>query len=162
MATWKIALLTLTIVMEARGQPDLGKAMVAQVVMNRGGQDNIEQNLFWPAQFAVWGQDVYAPGISLRLAVLECWSIGAFPDDPWCIERWAKMHYPDWWRQFRAGSPEYWHHVWQIAEDVYNGTYDLPPEIAHKTHFDNPRNWPDGLPPWLTNCAEIGDHVFCD
>jgi len=162
MHTWKIALLALTIIMEARNQPDLGKAMVAQVAVNRGGPDNVEQNLFWPDQFAVWGKDVYAPGISLRLAVLQCWSIDAFPDDPWCIERWADAHYPKWWRQLHVGSQEYWLHVWEIAEDVYDGTYDLPDQLQHKTHFDNPNNHPDGFPGWMTNCVEIGDHVFCD
>jgi hypothetical protein len=162
MDTWRVALLALTMIMEARNQPELGKAMVAQVAMNRGGQENIEQNLFWPAQFAAWGQDVYGPGYSLRLAVLECSAMGAFPDDPWCIERWMDGHHPTWWRQLRVGSPENWHQVWSLAEAVYQSAWQPPPDLAHKTHFDNPIFWPDGLPPWLTNCTRVGDHVFCD
>jgi len=162
MDTWRVALLALTMIMEARNQPDVGKAMVAQVAMNRAGGEQIEQTLFQPRQFAVWGGDVYGPGHSLRLAVLECESQGAFPDDPWCIERWMEAHHPRWWRQLRVGSGENWHHVWALALAVYDGSWQPPPELADKTHFDNPNYWPGGLPPWLYNCERVGDHVFCE
>jgi len=161
MDMWRVVLIALTMIMEARGQPELGKAMVAQVIMNRGGQEMVEQTVFAPRQFMVWEPDVFGPGHSLRLAVLVCHSIGAFPDDPWCVERSMAGCCPD-WRGFTVGDVEYWEGVLSIAEAVYAGEWVPPPDLADKTHFDNPAFWPDGLPPWLQNCVEVGDHVFCD
>lgn len=161
MDTWRVVLIALTIIMEARNQPQLGKAMVAQVVMNRGGQENVEQVVFAPGQFAVWSPDVYGPGHSLRLAVLVCHSIGAFPDDPWCVERWMAWCSPE-WPAFKIGNAEYWEEVLGIAVFVYSGEWVPPADLANKTHFDNPAFWPDGFPPWLQDCVEVGDHVFCE
>ena len=69
---------------------------------------------------------------------------------------------PDWPLVFKVGDAEYWEDVLGIAVFVYSGEWDVPQELANKKHFDNPRFWPDGLPPWLENCVEVGDHVFCD
>ena len=162
MDTWRVVLLALTIIMEARNQPDLGKAMVAQVAMNRAAGGSVEAVLFQDGQFVVWAPDVYGPGYSLRLAVLECYAVGALPDDPWCIERWMAARAPGWGRRLVIGSAEYWQGVLTIAADVYEGTWAPPPELAGKTHFDNPIFWPGELPPWLRNCVRVGDHVFCD
>lgn len=158
---WRIVLIALTMMMEARNQPELGKAMVGQVIMNRGGQEMVEQTVFAPHQFAVWGPDVYGPGHSLRLGVLVCHAMGAFPDDPWCVERWMAL-WPGDWPAFSIGDEEYWEDVLGIAVFVYSEEWDVPPDLADKTHFDNPLFWPEGLPPWMQNCERVGDHVFCD
>lgn len=162
MEVLEAVLLALTIIMEARGQPDAGKAMVAQVVMNRADGGSIEAALFQEGQFAVWAPDVYGPGYAFRMAVLECYSMGVLPYDPWCVERWMEARAPDWPRQMKIGSAEYWADVWSIAVDVYEGTWSPPADLAEKTHFDNPIFWPEGLPPWMENCERLGDHVFCD
>lgn len=162
METWRIVLLALTIIMEARGQPELGKAMVAQVAVNRAAGASIEAVLFQEGQFAVWAPDVYGPGYSLRLAVLECYAIGALPEDPWCIERWMEARAPDWERRLVIGSAEYWEGVLKTATEVHRGAWAPPPELEGKTHFDNPIFWPAELPPWLQECVKVGDHVFCD
>ena len=162
MEIWRVTLLALTIIMEARNQSELGKAMVAQVVLNRGGQASIESTLCQQSQFAVWAPDVYGPGHSLRLAVLECYAASAFPDDPWCIEGWMEARAPGWERPLRIGTAEYWEEVWRIAVAVYEGSWAPPPALAGKTHFDNPAFWPGGLPAWMVNCERVGDHVFCD
>jgi len=110
----------------------------------------------------VWAPDVYGPGHALRQAVLECHAMGVFPYDPWCIERWMDERAPEWGRQLKIGSAEYWTDVWSIAVDVYEGRWSPPAELVGKRHFDNPMFWPEGLPPWLQNCVEVADHVFCD
>ena len=160
METWRVVLIALTMIMEARNQPELGKAMVAQVVMNRGGQEMVEQVLYQKGQFAVWSPDVFGPGHSLRMAVLMCYFAGAFPDDPWCVERSMAWRSGE-WPAFKIGDAEYWEGVPTIAEAVYAGEWVPPLDLANKTHFDNPRFWPEGLPPWLQDCVEVGDHVFC-
>lgn len=161
MDVWRIALLALTIVMEARNEPELGKLMVAQVVVNRAGRECVESTLFQPGQFVSWNPDLFADDHLLRLAVLECWSRGAFPDDPWCVERWVETR-EGWRRRLRIGSADSWAQTWGLAEAVYWGTWQPPPELASKRHFDNPRFWPDGLPGWLVDCVEVGDHLFCE
>ncbi|NIN69950.1 MAG: hypothetical protein GTO63_35760, partial [Anaerolineae bacterium] len=108
------------------------------------------------------GANVYGPGYSLRLAVLECYAVGALPEDPWCIEKWMDARAPDWSRRLVIGSAEYWEGVFTIAADVYGGAWAPPPELAGKTHFDNPIFWPGDLPPWLQDCVKVGDHVFCE
>lgn len=162
MEVFRVTLIALTIIMEARNQPELGKRMVAQVIVNRGGQEGVEQVVYEDHQFAVWGRDVYGPGHSLRLAVLECHARGAFPEDPWCIERWMAARAPHWHRKLVIGSGEYWEGVFQIAVEVYGGRWTPPPELCGKTHFDNPIFWPGELPPWMRDCVEVGDHVFCE
>lgn len=161
MDVWRLALLTLTIIMEARGQPELGKLMVAQVTMNRGGAEGVEATLFQPGQYLTWSPDVYAEGHLLRLAVLECWGHWAFPDDPWCVERYVEAR-DEWLSPLRIGSAEDWEKAWALADSVYYGTWQPPEELAGKLHFDNPRFWPDGLPGWLQECEQVGDHIFCN
>ena len=158
MDVFRIALIALTMIMEARGQCDLGKAMVADVIMNRGGEDGVEHVVYQPGQFAVWNKDVYGPGHSLRMAVLMCYFVGGFPDDPWCVERSMERY----GSRFKVGDAEYWEGVWQLAAAVYHGEWEPPPDLVGKTHFDNPIFWPDGLPSWLQNCVRVGDHVFCE
>lgn len=148
--------------MEARGQPEQGQAMVAQVVMNRAEHSSIEFALYQEGQFLVWAPDVYGPGYSLRLAVLSCYMWGAFPDDPWCVEDWMNAWAPNWRLRLKIGEADDWEEIWDIAESVHDGSWTPPPQLAEKTHFDNPIFWPDGLPPWMENCERIGDHVFCD
>ena len=161
MDVWRVALLALTIIMEARSQPELGKLMVAQVAVNRGGAEQVEETLFQPGQFVGWEPGVFAHGHLLRLAVLECWSVGAFPDDPWCVERYVEGH-GGWRRPLEIGSAEAWAEVWELAESVYDGSWEAPAELGEKRHFDNPGFWPEGLPAWLRECVEVGDHVFCE
>ena len=161
MDVWRVALLSLTIIMEARNQPELGQRMVAQVVMNRGGQEGVEAVLFQPGQFACWNGDSYVEGHLLRLAVLECWSVGAFPDDPWCVERWVEGHV-GWRRRLRIGEADEWKRVWGLVTEVYEGSWTPPEEMGAMKHYDNPLFWPRGLPAWLRGCVEVGDHVFCE
>jgi hypothetical protein len=160
MDVWRVALLALTIIMEARSQPELGKLMVAQVAVNRAGAGAVESTLFQPAQFASWSPGVFAEGHLLRLAVLECWAVGAFPDDPWCVERYLDSRGAG--RRLWIGSAEGWAEAWRLAASVYYGEWEAPAELAGKTHFDNPGYWPSGLPAWLCGCVEVGDHVFCE
>jgi hypothetical protein len=162
MDVFRITLIALTMIMEARNQPDLGTAMVGYVIINRGGQERVEEVVYQDRQFAVWDPDLYGPGHSLRLAVLECHAVGAFPDDPWCIERWMDARAPDWPLRFEVGSEEYWLGMYGLATEIYSGEWAPPPELEGKRHFDNPQVWPDGLPGWLQNCTLIGDHIFCD
>lgn len=162
MDTWHIALLALTILMEARSQPPLGQAMVAQVAINRAGPELVEQTLFQRDQFTLWNPGYYAPDHGFRLCVLECESIGAFPNDPACIDRCLNARYPDWTRRLRIHDQQAWLNIWTTAAAVYYGDWTPPPELATKTHYDNPAFWPHGLPPWLVNCIKVGDHVFCD
>jgi len=162
METWHIALLTLTIVMEARSQPPLGQAMVAQVAINRGGPALVEQTLFQPNQFVPWNPDTFAPAHGFRLCVLECESIRAFPNDPGCVDRCLDARYPNWPRRLSIHDPQAWANLWTIAAAVYYGDWTPPAEIANCTHYDNPAFWPDGLPAWLKNCTKVGDHVFCE
>ena len=162
MDVFRVALIALTMIMEARNQPDLGKSMVGYVILNRGGQERVEVVVYQDHQFAVWEPNLYGPGHSLRLAFLECYAAGAFPDDPWCIERWMEARAPDWPLQLKVGSEEYWRHVYALAGEVYSGAWSPPPTLETKTHFDNPKLWPDGLPPWLEECERIGDHIFCE
>jgi hypothetical protein len=162
MHTWHITLLALTILMEARNQPTLGQAMVAQVAINRAGQDLVEQTLFQPGQFVPWSPDIFAPGHGFRLCVLECDSTGAFPNDPGCIDRCLDTRYPSSTRRLNIRDQQAWLNIWSIARAVYCGDRTPPAELAGMTHYDNPRFWPDGLPPWLTNCIQVGDHAFCE
>jgi len=161
MDAWRVALLALTMIMEARNQPELGRVMVAQVAVNRAGAERVEETLFQPGQFVCWGPGMFAEGHALRLAVLECWSVGAFPDDPWCVERWVDGH-GGWRRRLQIGSPEAWADAWRLAEAAYRGTWQPPAELVGKTHYDNPGFWPGGLPAWLQSCVEVGEHVFCE
>jgi hypothetical protein len=162
MDTWHIALLALTILMEARSQPPLGQAMVAQVAINRAGRDLLEQTLFQPDQFVPWNPDIFAPRHGFRLCVLECDSIGAFPNDPACVDRCLDTRYPHWTRRLNIQDQQAWLNIWNIASAVYYADWHPPTDLANKTHYDNPRFWPEALPPWLTNCEKVGDHVFCD
>jgi hypothetical protein len=162
MHTWHIALLALTILIEARSQPALGQAMVAQVAINRAGPDLVEQTLFQPDQFTRWNPDTFAPGHGFRLCVLECYSIDAFPNDPGCVDRCLDARYPNWTARLRIQDQRAWLNIWTIAAAVYYADWAPPGELANCTHYDNPAFWPDGLPPWLVNCIQVGDHVFCD
>jgi len=162
MDVFRVTLIALTMIMEARNQPDLGKSMVGYVILNRGGQEGVEVVVYQDHQFAVWHAGLYGPGHSLRMAVLHCYAAGAFPDDPWCIERWMEARAPGWRPQFKVGPEEYWRHVYSLAEEVYAGEWSPPAELESKRHFDNPLLWPGGLPPWLEDCEKIGDHIFCE
>jgi hypothetical protein len=142
-----IALIALTVLMEARGQPRLGQEMVAWVVVNRmevSGLD-AESVLMQPGQFAVWNDH------ELRMRLLRCAALGRFPDDPGCVGIPGGI-----------GGTAGWGQTYRMVEDIYLGRADPPFGMEGTLNFDNPAFWPNGLPPWLKgDCAQVGDHLFC-
>lgn len=158
MAKAQIALLVLTIMFEARNQPDPGKELVAHTVMNRvelGGL-SVEEVLFQLHQYVAWSPSVLlwdsgglVRSIAVRRQWLSCAMLDAFPD-PGCMNPVLQID-EDWW----------WG-AWQMAELIYYGKKE-PEGYEGVTSFDNPIFWPDGEPPWAPSkerLGKVGDHVF--
>jgi len=87
-----ITLIALTVIMEARGEPELGREMVAHVIVNRIERSGLDAEtvLYQPGQFAVWAD------LELRMKVLRCAGISA--EDWWSTYSMALAVY--------AGKPE--------------------------------------------------------
>lgn len=148
-----ISLIALTIILEARGQPAMGKELVAHAVVNRMEISgwSTEEVIFQPHQYLPWERDVLAPGYELRRRWLICQAMELFPRDPWCMEPLMTI-----------GSEKYWDEVYGIAKAVYLGKPE-PPGFEGVTIFDNPIFWPDGEPPWASGkefLGRVGDHAF--
>jgi len=134
-----IALIVLTVLMEAGGEPLLGQEMVARVVVNRMNVSGMsaEEVLYQPGQFAVW------VNLDVRMKVLKCAAREELT--PGCLG----IGKEEWWRTYR------------MVLRVYGGS-EAPPGLEGMMNFDNPAFWPQGLPKWLRgDCQQIGKHRFC-
>ena len=140
-----ITLIALTVIMEARGEPGLGREMVAHVIVNRIEHSGLDAEtvLYQPGQFAVWAD------LELRMRFLRCAAEGRLPQDPWCVGIPGGISAEDWWSTYG------------MALAVYAGKPE-PGGLEGMIYFANPDFWPEGLPAWLKgDCRQIGNHRFC-
>jgi hypothetical protein len=164
----QIALIVLTILFEARNQPDLGKELVAHVIMNRldhclewKAECSVEFVVFqhnaqgyhqfraWQPEMMLWDSGGKIRSIEVRQRWLMCSILGQWPN-PSCMGLDIDQ--------------EWWADMWTIAESVYGGKPE-PEGYGGVVVFDNPRFWLKygGLTPAardkeLAGCEQ--DHCF--
>lgn len=136
-----VRLVAFTVLFEATNQPELGQRLVMRTVINRWRDSgmSVEEVVMQPGQFCAWTPE-------RRLAWLTCEIHNA---DEACFES-------------LAGDSTRWAYLLQLAQEELMSEVD-PPGFEGVKYFDNPKFWPDGLPPWAPSKESLGcvaDHCF--
>lgn len=144
--TWpELSLYAATVLLEAEGEPELGKLAVAWVIRSRMDQQRA------PIQTVILGKDQLAQGDGKPYEAFSCWN------DDYVAMRVARLANPDpviteiCWRVTCAA-------FWKLVPDPTHGaTFYLNPELTRQIRLDHK------LPSWYDPKRvklRVGHHEF--
>jgi len=147
-------IIAMTILWEAPHQPPMGQELVAHTIINRAEISgmNIEAVIMQRGQYAGWTPE--RRGAWLRCAVQG--------DLPWGLDPVGHLHMIWTGEGWREATEADWWQIWWLSLSVLLGKEE-PVGFEGVTHFDNPRFWEGGDPPWAggkETLGRVGDHVF--